>query len=266
MTDLATRVTVGLPPHGGSGLKYCLTVKHVPDLRLPPHGGSGLKCLHRAPLRLPFCLPPHGGSGLKYAGQTHPAACKCLPPHGGSGLKSSRFIIRTSAYCLPPHGGSGLKWSSCKTYKRISRSPSTRREWIEIGLTFTTLDEVTSPSTRREWIEMLYNTQNTREDASLPPHGGSGLKSNAGCCIKPGNMSPSTRREWIEIACSGVKLHATGSPSTRREWIEIMRSARLLAAFCGLPPHGGSGLKYIDAAILGGCPMSPSTRREWIEI
>ena len=34
----------------------------------------------------------------------------------------------------------------------------------------------------------------------------------------------------------------------------------------GLPPHGGSGLKYIIASLNIVVWMSPSTRREWIEI
>ena len=34
----------------------------------------------------------------------------------------------------------------------------------------------------------------------------------------------------------------------------------------GLPPHGGSGLKWNPLAVLGDGKASPSTRREWIEI
>ena len=34
----------------------------------------------------------------------------------------------------------------------------------------------------------------------------------------------------------------------------------------GLPPCGGSGLKYFRNDTSGGFPWSPSMRREWIEI
>ena len=33
-----------------------------------------------------------------------------------------------------------------------------------------------------------------------------------------------------------------------------------------LPPHGGSGLKYLKTLTLVLRKLSPSTRREWIEI
>ena len=56
------------------------------------------------------------------------------------------------------------------------------------------------------------------------------------------------------------------SPSTRREWIEIAASNPLTSAHGGLPPHGGSGLKYIKNGIRFFVFASPSTRREWIEI
>ena len=35
----------GLPPHGGSGLKYLVRRKEIWSFGLPPHGGSGLKSL-----------------------------------------------------------------------------------------------------------------------------------------------------------------------------------------------------------------------------
>ena len=34
----------------------------------------------------------------------------------------------------------------------------------------------------------------------------------------------------------------------------------------GLPPHGGSGLKFCGEQGSGKTTLSPSTRREWIEI
>ena len=103
----------------------------------------------------------------------------CLPPHGGSGLKSSVLSMTLNrSPRLPPHGGSGLKCRWSPASGGTGRSPSTRREWIEI-----------SPSRSG-------GTVRTR----LPPHGGSGLKL-FGCQSSGGlhTASPSTRREWIEI-------------------------------------------------------------------
>ena len=40
----------------------------------------------------------------------------------------------------------------------------------------------------------------------------------------------------------------------------------LMAVAASLPPCGGSGLKWFQAAIASGFAASPSMRREWIEI
>ena len=56
-------------------------------------------------------------------------------------------------------------------------SPSTRREWIEIGTDSCKNSVRASPSTRREWIEM----------SSAPS-------------VVTLVESPSTRREWIEMS------------------------------------------------------------------
>ena len=102
---------------------------------------------------------------------------------------------------------------------------------------------------------------------SLPPHGGSGLKSTTSKRLHHNALSPSTRREWIEIA---HPLHALvkafGSPSTRREWIEIGDPRLQIEGCRSLPPHGGSGLKWWSVPPPSDCCKSPSTRREWIEI
>ena len=79
-------------------------------------------------------------------------------------------------YSLPPHGGSGLKSSPWRLYLWYHKSPSTRREWIEMMVQRMGIVETLSPSTRREWIEMSSTSINTASSAS-----------------------PSTRREWIEI-------------------------------------------------------------------
>ena len=100
--------------------------------------------------------------------------------------------------------------------------------------------------------------------------------------------SPSLGREWIEMSdlrtCTSLKL----SPSLGREWIEIDEYENQMHAEFGLPPWGGSGLKF---AVEGGTLMlfslppwggsglksmellnscgrggSPSLGREWIEI
>ena len=63
------------------------------------------------------------------------------------------------------------------------RSPSTRREWIEIRLHLSNANNFLSPSTRREWIEIVWL------------HWASGV-----------GESPSTRREWIEILLISIIL------------------------------------------------------------
>ena len=79
----------------------------------------------------------------------------CLPPHGGSGLKSKDASqYGYDSYGLPPHGGSGLKYRRDDFCVRVLKSPSTRREWIEILLLFLRSVCYKSPSTRREWIEI----------------------------------------------------------------------------------------------------------------
>ena len=62
----------GLPPHGGSGLKWSVRNDPKKQKRLPPHGGSGLKLLQMAEGVEQNGLPPHGGSGLKSQGRHDP--------------------------------------------------------------------------------------------------------------------------------------------------------------------------------------------------
>ena len=78
-----------------------------------------------------------------------------------------------------------------------------------------------SPSIRREWIEM-----------SIPKD------------ISAADASPSIRREWIEMIVSSYTLVLRTSPSIRREWIEISSEIETDSKREGLPPYGGSGLKY----------------------
>ena len=79
-----------------------------------------------------------------------------------------------------------------------------------------------SPSMRREWIEMIL----------------SGFKIAM-------IMSPSMRREWIEISLDlSICFSPFSSPSMRREWIEMLPAENLQERLPGLPPCGGSGLKF----------------------
>ena len=52
----------------------------------------------------------------------------------------------------------------------------------------------------------------------------------------------------------------------RREWIEIYLVKKKEREYQGLPPCGGSGLKWIGDIVTVRDYVSPSMRREWIEI
>ena len=145
-----------LPPCGGSGLKSVLVNVIAPSVGLPPCGGSGLKfesveisCLsvESPSMRREWIemtngvdgagekigLPPCGGSGLKFGHSL--TACLLisrLPPCGGSGLKCLTQQQQNYVFGLPPCGGSGLKFHDISTAPHVPRSPSMRREWIEI--------------------------------------------------------------------------------------------------------------------------------------
>ena len=172
----------------------------------------------------------------------------------------------------------------------VSRSPSSRRAWIEIqshtsvilychvallaeGVDRNVRRSVlvalfkVSPSSRRAWIEMLSGQQSGTWAA----------------------WSPSSRRAWIEICppvlwwyLGGVALLAEGvdrnfaylffkfwlvrSPSSRRAWIEIS-----LSQPWNSPAHVALLAEGVDrnATLIGGktpTDGSPSSRRAWIEI
>ena len=148
-------------------------------------------------------------------------------------------------------------------------SPSMRREWIEMVVVTCVITVISmSPSMRREWIE-ISNEHDLHQTAnSLPPCGGSGLKYLSGYLRGRRQQSPSMRREWIEMsrclrrlppACPSpsmrrewIEMFFTGqnkcfpqlSPSMRREWIEIFWVIVAQEKAPGLPPCGGSGLKF----------------------
>ncbi len=67
--------------------------------------------------------------------------------------------------------------SPAKVKELREKSPSIRREWIEILQLYGILAvRKRSPSIRREWIEMLSRCRRRRCRCGLPPYGGSGLK------------------------------------------------------------------------------------------
>ncbi len=145
-----------------------------------------------------------------------------------------------------------------------------------------------SPSMRREWIEIFPDRPGAATQRSLPPCGGSGLKSVLVNVIAPSVGLPpcggsGLKFESVEISCLSVE-----SPSMRREWIEMTNGVdgageKIGLPPCGgsglkcltqqqqnyvfgLPPCGGSGLKFHDISTAPHVPRSPSMRREWIEI
>ena len=125
-------------------------------------------------------------------------------------------------------------------------SPSMRREWIEMVVVTCVITVISmSPSMRREWIE-ISNEHDLHQTAnSLPPCGGSGLKYLSGYLRGRRQQSPSMRREWIEMFFTGQnKCFPQLSPSMRREWIEIFWVIVAQEKAPGLPPCGGSGLKF----------------------
>ena len=90
-------------------------------------------------------------------------------------------------FCNPPYG------------REIGKSPSMRREWIEMKEPLSENELLTlSPSMRREWIEIIVSIGDTAPVSS-----------------------PSMRREWIEIPTHRRGWNSHGSPSMRREWIEM---------------------------------------------
>ena len=167
-----------LPPCGGSGLKYIWTVSALEQSQSPSMRREWIEIrkYHSAHMRWP-CLPPCGGSGLKCKIVARQQVQEGLPPCGGSGLKCYGYIISHISERLPPCGGSGLKFCMIFLFLVLVKSPSMRREWIEI----------TSIACS---VYLLYG---------LPPCGGSGLKFFFQIIPKKIRSSPSMRREWIEI-------------------------------------------------------------------
>ena len=103
-------------------------------------------------------------------------------------------------------------------------SPSMRREWIEIRKDCSDPAKSRSPSMRREWIEMISWQFQSAGISSLPPCGGSGLKSFAAAALDSSSFSLPP--------CGGSGLKCRN-----------LRRRRLCRN--RLPPCGGSGLKCL---------------------
>ena len=146
----------GLPPCGGSGLKF--------------QPGQRYRLLHQS-------LPPCGGSGLKSVVERGFHAVTLSPSMRREWIEIPEVCFSATLACrLPPCGGSGLKFFAPRCRLSPATSPSMRREWIEMIRRNRPKKQFSSPSMRREWIEM-YNPAETPAHAyRLPPCGGSGLK------------------------------------------------------------------------------------------
>ena len=70
------------------------------------------------------------------------------------------------------------------------------------------------------------------------------MKYTNALCHLLSDLSPSMRREWIEILGDRTAHRLFQSPSMRREWIEIFFRRPEKCVELGLPPCGGSGLKF----------------------
>ena len=147
----------GLPPRGGSGLKWDQQGDAVLCIASPSSRREWIEMMTgMTSSDSPASLPPRGGSGLKCLLLLFADTLGvCLPPRGGSGLKSKIKMAFVPAFPrLPPRGGSGLKCRSGRCRRPCFSSPSSRREWIEIF----------QPQRMMYW------------PSCLPPRGGSGLK------------------------------------------------------------------------------------------
>ena len=156
MTEKSFLLVTGLPPCGGSGLKYQLYQMLHGLLLSPSMRMEWIEIDSRSEYgNLLVRLPPCGGSGLKYK--------MCMTCDYNLWSPSMR-----------------REWIEIPGRKRdkqsISSSPSMRREWIEIPAVSDVTRIVASPSMRREWIEIPLRNHPQIDQICLPPCGGSGLK------------------------------------------------------------------------------------------
>ena len=125
-------------------------------------------------------------------------------------------------------------------------SPSSRRAWIEISMSFVSVWSLTV-ALLAEGVDRnfyLYKSEKKGGDVALLAEGvdrnqstvmrccrptrvallAEGVDRNTSCLPSPqkGEASPSSRRAWIEINVRIISADYDGrSPSSRRAWIEI---------------------------------------------
>ena len=101
--------------------------------------------------------PPHGGRGLKLVRAINSSTViSRRPPHGGRGLKLRCVGDILNPDGRPPHGGRGLKCRLACCPLLCTRSPSSRRAWIEILWIQNRIPRAfRSPSSRRAWIKIV---------------------------------------------------------------------------------------------------------------
>ena len=150
-----------------------------------------------------------------------------LPPHGGSGLKSIHSRLAPHLFASPSTRREWIEIPSLLLSSDfIAASPSTRREWIEICTCEWFVRLAASPSTRREWIEISARAISALALRRLPPHGGSGLKSQELVAHKLLRCLPPHGGSGLKCTYAETNPCKQSSPSTRREWIEIFTPAR----------------------------------------
>ena len=177
-SEILMRIVEGLPPCGGSGLKY--------------------QSLHRG-------KNSHWSPSMRREWIEIPFVRRNCEHEWSPSMRrewieiTNRTDSDSGTQCLPPCGGSGLKWNCVHQKAHSTSSPSMRREWIEIPPVGVPDKSITSPSMRREWIEIWKYPILWFSDWCLPPCGGSGLKYYYFSTVKKTNVSPSMRREWIEM-------------------------------------------------------------------
>ena len=176
----------------------------------------------------------------------------------------NKLIVNDEVVALLAEGVGRNQPSFCSTLQR-TRSPSSRRAWVEIYIYHAkSYSPAVSPSSRRAWVEICLS------QASVILAG----------------WSPSSRRAWVEInmtalfqPLAAVALLAEGvgrnvalghyrhhqrvallaegvgrnhrsrpvflslsmSPSSRRAWVEIWRPSRFVLRRGRRPPRGGRG-------------------------
>ena len=177
----------------------------------------------------------------------------------------------------------------CKFCAMRERSPSSRRAWIEIFLSFCSNGEAEgSPSSRRAWIEIgniwsiaarrsvaLLAEGVDRNDVVLAPRSGfavallaEGVDRNLTSArpIVHDTLSPSSRRAWIEILCwkmsTTAALVALLAEGVDRNWKECGKKKMWLVALLAEGVDRNTPLR----GAVGPCRASPSSRRAWIEI